>query len=84
MAAIQDHAYVKICAELASVLGISLASARRRVDQTAARENTKDPVRRLALAQDMLEEARKDAGTGERLDELLSSSEGDGNFLLED
>ena len=26
MAAIQDHAYVKICAELASLLGISLAT----------------------------------------------------------
>ena len=84
MAAIQDHAYVKICAELASVLGISLASARRRVDQAAATENTKDTIRRRALAQDMLEVAKTDAKTTERLNELLSTAEGDGNFLLED
>lgn len=84
MAAIQDHAYVKICAELASVLGISLASARRRVDQTAAKEGTRDPIRRRELAQEMLDEANREAKTSERLDALLSSTEGDGNFLLED
>ena len=84
MAAIQDHAYVKICAELASVLGISLASARRRVDQTAAKEGTRDPIRRRELAQEMLDEANRNANTSERLDALLSSTEGDGNFLLED
>ena len=32
MAAIQDQTYVKLCAQLASRLSISLASARRRVD----------------------------------------------------
>ncbi len=84
MAAIQDHAYVKICAELASLLGISLASARRRVDQTAAKEGTRDPIRRRELAQQMLDEARRDSDTSGRLDELLSNTEGDGNFLLED
>ena len=84
MAATQDHAYVKICAELASLLGISLASARRRVDQTAAKEGTRDPIRRRELAQQMLDEARRDSDTSGRLDELLSNTEGDGNFLLED
>ena len=84
MAAIQDHAYVKICAELASLLGISLASARRRVDQTAAKEGTRDPIRRRELAQQMLDEAKRDSDTSGRLDELLSNTEGDGNFLLED
>ena len=84
MAAIQDHAYVKICAELASLLGISLASARRRVDQTAAKEGTRDPIRRRELAQQMLDEASRDSDTSGRLDELLSNTEGDGNFLLED
>ena len=55
MAAIQDQDYVKRCAQLASVLGISLASARRLVDQKAAREGTRDPERRRVLAEDMLE-----------------------------
>ena len=75
---------MKICAELASLLGISLASARRRVDQTAAKEGTRDPIRRRELAQQMLDEASRDSDTSGRLDELLSNTEGDGNFLLED
>ena len=38
MAAIQDPTLVKLCAQLASRLSISLASARRQVEQAAARE----------------------------------------------
>ena len=85
MAAIQDQAYVKLCAQLASVLGISLASARRQVDQRAAQEGTRDPETRRRLAAQMLDSARSDHKDGnKRLDALLSSSEGDANFLLED
>ena len=85
MAAIQDQAYVKLCAQLASVLGISLASARRQVDQRAAQEGSRDAEKRRILAAEMLESARADRSDGtNRLDALLSSSEGDANFLLED
>ena len=42
MAAIQDQTYVKLCAQLASRLSISLASARRQVEQAAAREGHRD------------------------------------------
>ena len=85
MAAIQDHAYVKVCAQLAAKLGISLASARRQVDQMAAQEGTRDPKRRLALAKTMLEQVQAaDQDAPSRLDQLLSSSEGDSNFMLED
>ena len=85
MAAIQDQEYVKRCAQLASVLGISLASARRLVDQKAAREGTRDPERRRALAEDMLEAAVGErSDNNNRLVQLLSSSEGDANFILED
>ena len=85
MAAIQDQAYVTLCAQLASVLGISLASARRQVDQRAAQEGTRDPEKRRSLAAQMLDSARSDHADGnKRLDALLSSSDGDANFLLED
>ena len=50
MAAIQDSEYVKLCAQLASRLSISLASARRQVDQAAAREGKRDLEGRRAMA----------------------------------
>ena len=85
MAAIQDPTYVKICALLASRLSISLASARRRVDQAAAQEGHRDLETRRAKAQAMLD-ALDAVGTdhGSQLDTLLQNSEGDGNFILED
>ena len=42
MAAIQDRDYLRLCAELASLLSISQASARRRVDQQAAKDGARD------------------------------------------
>lgn len=85
MAAIQDSEYVKLCAQLASRLSISLASARRQVDQAAAREGKRDLEGRRAMAQSMLTALDStDGGSVERLTALLSSSEGDGNFILED
>ena len=85
MAAIQDPTLVKLCAQLASRLSISLASARRQVDQAAAREGKRDLEGRRAMAQSMLTALdSNDEGSVERLTALLSSSEGDGNFILED
>ena len=60
MAAIQDRDYLRLCAELASLLSISQASARRRVDQQAARDGARDVESRRAMAQKLLDEARAD------------------------
>ena len=89
MAAIQDQNYVKLCAQLATRLSISLASARRRVDQAAAREGRRDVEGRRAMAQSLLDALDNDtdeskAENPERLNSLLSVSEGDGNFIIED
>ncbi len=89
MAAIQDQEYVKLCAQLASRLSISLASARRRVDQAAAREGRRDVEGRRAMAQSLLDalddnSSDSTAENSDRLDSLLSVSEGDGNFIIED
>tara|TARA_B100001057_G_scaffold288477_1_gene288558 strand:+ start:265 stop:534 length:270 start_codon:yes stop_codon:yes gene_type:complete len=89
MAAIQDQNYVKLCAQLATRLSISLASARRRVDQAAAREGRRDVEGRRAMAQSLLDALDNDsdesnADNPERLNSLLSVSEGDGNFIVED
>ena len=89
MAAIQDQNYVKLCAQLATRLSISLASARRRVDQAAAREGRRDVEGRRAMAQSLLDALDNDtdesnADNPERLNSLLSVSEGDDNFIIED
>ena len=89
MAAIQDQNYVKLCVQLATRLSISLASARRRVDQAAAREGRRDVEGRRAMAQSLLDALDNDsdesnADNPERLNSLLSVSEGDGNFIIED
>ena len=85
MAAIQDSEYVKLCAQLASRLSISLASARRQVDQAAAREGKRDLEGRRAMAKSMFAALdSNDKGSVERLTALLSLSEGDCNFILED
>ena len=57
MAGIPDRAYNAACGRLASRLGISLASARRRVEQRAAQDGQRDAAARLALAETMLAEA---------------------------
>ena len=85
MAAIQDAEYVKLCAQLASALSISLASARRQVDQAAAKEGKRDIASRRAKAQELLDSPGSETGQQrETLDALLSASEGDANFMLED
>ena len=51
MASIQDPLYVKLCAQLASKLSISLASARRQVDQAAAKDGKRDAEAKKLLVQ---------------------------------
>ena len=89
MAAIQDQKYIKLCAQLATRLSISLASARRRVDQAAASDGRRDVEARRAMAQSLLDALDdntddSNADNPERLNSLLSVSEGDGNFIIED
>ena len=85
MASIQDPLYVKLCAQLASKLSISLASARRHVDQAAAKDGKRDVEARKLLVQSMLDALdQEDTDHAAKLDELLKDSEGNSNFILED
>ena len=89
MAAMQDHALVKIYAELGSCLSISLASARRKVELTASREEVRDLEGRKAIAERLLEAARSRPTEGEntsgsQLDRLLEAVASEENFMVED
>ncbi len=90
MAPLEDHAYMKLCAELASCLSISLASARRKVDLVAARDGVKALNERKLIAERLLDEARTrkdgsaEASASAQLDQLLEALAEDENFMVED
>ena len=64
---------------------MSTASARRQVDQAAAKEGKRDVETRRLLVQSMLDALNQgDGDHAATLDELLKDSEGDSNFILED
>ena len=84
MAAIQDHNYLRLCAQLASCLSISQSAARRRVEHAAARSGAKDLSARLQVASDLLVQARRESTAGDALDQLLEAQPIDQHFMLED
>ncbi len=89
MAAIENHEYLKICAELAKCLSISLSSAKRRVEIHAARDEVRDPLGRKKIAQRLLEEAlvrdqNNKQSSSAQLDQLLTALAEEENFMVED
>ncbi len=89
MPTIEDHSFLKICAELANCLSISLASARRKVDLAASRAGSKDLASRKIIAEKLLTKARLQCQEGNQsssaqLDILLQALEEEENFMTED
>lgn len=80
-----NRAYAVATGNLATLLGISISSARRRVDLQAAREEVRDAAGRVVIAERLIEAARADALSQARLlDELLVAKPSESNFLDED
>tara|TARA_B100000029_G_scaffold28272_1_gene27456 strand:- start:159 stop:428 length:270 start_codon:yes stop_codon:yes gene_type:complete len=89
MAPLEDHSYMKLCAELASRLSISLASARRKVELVAAKDGVKDVNARKLIAERLLNQElernkSKDISASSQLDELLEALAEEENFMVED
>ena len=89
MPLIEDHHYLKICAQLASSLSISIAAARRKVEVMAAKEGKKDLQSRKEIAKKMLEQTLNDDKTqsltsSASFDQLLKALKEEENFMLED
>jgi len=89
MPLIEDHHYLKICAQLASALSISIAAARRKVEVAAAKEGKKDLQSRKEISQKMLDQIiEEDSKTNESasasFDQLLKALKEEENFMLED
>ena len=89
MPLIEDHHYLKICAQLASSLSISIAAARRKVEVEAAKEGKKDLQSRKELAQKILdqvldEDKKESYSASASFDELLKALKEEENFMIED
>ncbi len=89
MPLIEDHHYLKICAQLASCLSISIAAARRKVEVAAAKEGKKDLPSRKEIAQTLLKKTLEDhkkenCSASSSFDELLKALKEEENFMLED
>lgn len=85
MPAIPDREYNAACGRLAGWLGVSIAAARRRVDIRAAQEGLRETAARIALAEQMLAEA-KASGVDHQalLDAQLGALSSEENFMTED
>jgi len=89
MPLIEDHHYLKICAQLASSLSISIAAARRKVEVAAAKEGKKDLQSRKEIAQKILDQTIDDSNKQNNsrsasFDQLLKALKEEENFMLED
>lgn len=85
MAAPTNHAYAAAYGQLASLLNISLASARRRVDLRASQEGLRAIEAKIELAERMVEDARAgSASHGQMLDSLLTAVASEMNYMDED
>ena len=89
MPLIEDHHYLKICAQLASSLSISISAARRKVEVAAAKEGKKDLQSRKEIAQKILEKTlnesqKQSESASESFDKLLKALKEEENFMLED
>jgi hypothetical protein len=89
MPLIEDHHYLKICAQLASSLSISIAAARRKVEVVAAKEGKKDLQSRKVIAQKILDQSIEDdtkqsQSASASFDQLLKALKEEENFMIED
>ena len=89
MPLIEDHHYLKTCAQLASSLSISISAARRKVEVAAAKEGKRDLQSRKDIAQKILdqiieEDKKQSKSASASFDNLLKALKEEENFMLED
>ena len=85
---INDREYLKICANIASELSISLSSAKKKVEIQISQKSLKTIEEKRKIASDVLELCKKEnsqgVGSVHLFDELMESLNNDDNFLVED
>ena len=85
---INDREYLKICAEIAKIMSISLSSAKKKVEIKIAQKGSKTLEEKRQVAQDLLKICEKDEGqkisSSKVLDKLMETLDDEDNFLTED
>ena len=85
---INDREYLKICAEIAKIMSISLSSAKKKVEIKIAQKGSKTIEEKRQVAQDLLKICKKDEGqkisSSKILDKLMETIDDEDNFMTED
>ena len=85
---INDREYLKICAEIAKIMSISLSSAKKKVEIKIAQKGSKTIEEKRQVAQDLLKMCKNDQGqkisSSKILDKLMETLDDEDNFLIED
>ena len=85
---INDRQYLITCSELASIMSISLSSAKKKVEIQIAKKGCKTIEEKRQVAEDMLSKCKRDdghkLGSKKILDNLMATLENEDNFLTED
>ena len=85
---INDRQYLKICAEIAKIMSISLASAKKKVEIQIAKQGSKTIEEKKKVAKKILKVCQQDEGkkisSSKILDKLMETLDDEDNFLTED
>tara|TARA_Y100001968_G_C19390370_1_gene735219 strand:- start:464 stop:730 length:267 start_codon:yes stop_codon:yes gene_type:complete len=85
---INDRQYLKICAEIAKLMSVSLSSAKKKVEIQIAKKGSKTIKEKIQVAQNVLEIYKNNDGdklsSSRILDKLMETLDGEDNFLTED
>ena len=85
---INDKEFLKICAEIASLMTISLASAKKKVEIQITNKGCKTIEEKRTVAKEVYETCKKDSANDlnsiQIFDDLMKSLDDNDNFLVED
>ena len=85
---INDREFLKICADIASLMSISLASAKKKVEIQISKKGCKTIDEKRTVAKEVYENCKndsvKDLNSIKIFDVLMQSLDGNDDFLIED
>ena len=85
---INDRQYLKICAEIAKLMSISISSAKKKVEIQIAKKGSKTIEDKRQVAKELLKICEQDdakkQGSSKILDKLMETLNNEDNFLTED
>ena len=85
---INDREFLKICADIASLMSISLSSAKKKVEIQITNQACKTIDEKRKVAKSVYDVCKKDSKSDSNsiklFDDLMQTLDGDDNFLVED